>query len=41
VILSNAEDYGQYFAQALMNENVTVPNDVAETMAIARENIGI
>lgn len=39
-LLDNAERYGQYFAQALQNENVTVSESVAETMAVVRENIG-
>ena len=41
MILSNAESYGQYFVQALMNENVTKSNDIAATMAITGDNIGI
>jgi hypothetical protein len=41
MILSNAESYGQYFAQALRNENVTKSSDIAATMAITGDNIGI
>ena len=40
MILSNAESYGQYFVQALMNENVNVSSSISETMAITMENIG-
>ena len=40
MVLSNAENYGQYFARALMNQNVRVSNSISETMAITRENIG-
>ena len=40
MILNNAENYGQYFAQALMNSNVNVSSSIAETMSITRDNIG-
>lgn len=41
MILSNAESYGQYFAQALMNRNVNITDStIAETMAVTRDNIG-
>ena len=40
MLLSNAELYGQYFAQALMNENVNVSRIINQTKAIVRDNIG-
>lgn len=39
MLLNNAENYGQYFAHALMNENVNVSRVINETMAIVRDNI--
>lgn len=40
ILLRNAETYGQYFTQALMNGNVNVSGVITESMAITRENIG-
>ena len=40
-LLLSAEMYGRYFAQALMNENVSISREIRETMAIARNNIGM
>ena len=40
-ILTNAESYGQYFAQALMNTNINVSDEaILKNMSIAKENIG-
>ena len=39
-LLDNAESYGQYFAQALMNTNINITEDIAQSMAIRRDNIG-
>ena len=39
MLLSNAERYGQYFALALMNENVNVSETINETKAIVGDNI--
>lgn len=39
-LLDNVENYGQYFAQALMSPNVTVSDTISQTMAIELRNIG-
>jgi hypothetical protein len=40
-LLDNAENYGEYFAQALMNTNVNITDPtIAKTMTIERSNIG-
>ena len=40
VLLTNAESYGQYFANALMSENVNISDVISEALAIKRQNIG-
>ena len=41
-LLDNAENYGEYFAQALMNANINITDPtIAQTMAIQRNNIGL
>ena len=40
MLLNNAEIYGQYFAQALMNDNVNVSREINESKSIVRNNIG-
>ena len=40
MLLNNAEIYGQYFAQALMNDNVNVSHEINESKSIVRNNIG-
>lgn len=39
MLLFNLERYGQYFTQALMNENVVVSENISEGMSISANNI--